>query len=107
MGITSKRGRSSVTFQSLSTTQSSSGEYVKIWSTHASRRCTFAPDGVSEITDTATQRRLTTATISVRYVDGLSTEMRAVIDSRTFEIESVIAVDGLKREQLVEIREIV
>lgn len=107
MGIRQKRGRSVVLFQSLSTTQNSSGEYLKTWSDYEKRRCTFAPEQLGESQDGVTQRRLASVTISVRYVPGLTSEMRAVIDGRTFEIESVTAVDGLKREQIVEMRELV
>jgi SPP1 family predicted phage head-tail adaptor len=107
MGIKQRRGRSSVTFQSVSTTQSSSGEYAKTWSTYATRRCTLDLQPGSESSTIGTNQAATSATISVRYVNGLDATMRAVVGGRTFEIESVTPVDNLKREQLVELRELV
>jgi len=102
-----RRGRSSVVFQSVTTTQTSSGEYAKTWSTYATRRCTLDLQPGSESSTNGTNQTATSATISVRYVAGLDSTMRAVIGNRTFEIESVMPVDDMTREQVVELRELV
>jgi len=102
-----RRGRSLVEFHSVSTTQSDSGEYVKTWAAYATRRCTLELQPGSENSTSGTNQSATSATISVRYVNGLDSTMRAVIGGRTFEIESVTPVDNLKREQAVELRELV
>jgi len=50
--------------------------------------------GNQEIAEATTQIRM-------RYRDGITTEMRAVHGSMTYDIEAVIDVDGRKRELIL------
>ncbi len=108
MGIKRQRGRSEAVFESPTNGESASGELApSAWVEYARRRCTLDEDAAGETTDGSTIRRAASATISVRYVAGLTSVMRAVIDGRTWQIESVIDVDNMGREQIVELRELV
>lgn len=107
MGIKKRRGRSEAVFENRTNGESASGEITPSWAEYARRRCTLDEDAAGEATDGVTTRRTSSATISVRFVTGLTSSMRAVIDGRTWQIESVINVENMGREQVVELRELV
>jgi head-tail adaptor len=107
MGIKTRRGRSEVVFEAPTNGESASGELTPSWAEHARRRCTLDENAAGETTDGNTIRRASSATISVRFVTGLTSAMRAQLDGRTWQIESVINVENMGREQIVELRELV
>ena len=96
-----ERANVTLTLESYALTQDAAGEEVKTWSTLATRQGLLLPLSGSQRSE-----RAATHTISMRYVSGLSRDMRVLIGSTYYEIHDEINVDTDDREHVVRVREI-
>jgi len=96
-----ERANVTLTLESYALTQDAAGEEVKTWSTLATRQGLLLPLSGSQRSE-----RAATHTISMRYVSGLSRDMRLLIGSTYYEIHDEINVDTDDREHVVRVREI-
>lgn len=96
-----ERANVTLTLESYTLAQDAAGEEVKTWSTLTTRQGLLLPLSGSQRAE-----RAATHTISMRYVSGLSRDMRLVIGSTYYEIHDEIDVDNDGREHVVRVREI-
>lgn len=96
-----ERANVTLTLESYTLSQDAAGEEVKTWATLAARQGLRLPMSGSQRAE-----RSATHTISMRFVSGLSRDMRLLIGSTYYEIHDVIDVDDEGREHVVRVREI-
>jgi head-tail adaptor len=96
-----ERANVSVSFESYSLAQDAGGEEVKTWAVLATRSGLLLPMSGSQRAE-----RSATHSLSVRFVSGLTRDLRLVIDSLIYEIHDEIDVDEKGREHVCRIREI-
>ena len=96
-----ERANVTLTLESYVLAQDATGEEVKTWSTLATRQGLLLPLSGSQRAE-----RSATHTISIRYVSGLSRDMRLLIGTTYYEIHDEIDVDNDGREHVVRVREI-
>lgn len=96
-----ERANVTLTVESYTLAQDAAGEEVKTWSTLATRQGLLLPLSGSQRAERAASH-----TISLRYVSGLSRDMRLLIGSTYYEIHDEIDVDNDGREHVVRVREI-
>lgn len=96
-----ERANVTVTFQSYTLSQDATGEETKTWATLATRQGLFLPLSGSQRAE-----RAATHTLSVRFVSGLTRDLRLQIESKTYEIHDVIDVDSRGREHVCRVRAI-
>ena len=96
-----ERANVTVTFQDYTLSQDAAGEETKTWATLATRQGLFLPLSGSQRAE-----RSATHTLSVRFVSGLTRDLRLQIDGTMYEIHDVIDVDSDGREHVCRIRAI-
>lgn len=96
-----ERANVTLTIESYSMAQDAAGEEVKSWSTLATRQGLLLPMSGSQRAE-----RSASHTISMRFVSGLTRDMRLLIGAVYYEVHDVIDVDNDGREHVVRVREI-
>lgn len=96
-----ERANVSVTFESYTLAQDAAGEEVQAWTTMATRQGLLLPMSGSQRAE-----RSATHTLSVRFVSGLTRDLRLSIGDVTYEIHDVIDVDSDGREHVCRVRAI-
>ena len=96
-----ERANVNVTFEQYTLSQDASGEEVKSWLSLATRSGLLLPMSGSQRAE-----RSATHSVSVRYVSGLTRDLRVSIGGNYYEIHDVIDVDENHREHVCRIRQI-
>ncbi|MCG8004696.1 MAG: phage head closure protein [Candidatus Thiodiazotropha lotti] len=81
--------RHRVTIQSHTTTKSSSGQPVKLWSDVASVRARVTSISGREYYQADQVNSETNKKVMIRFLDGLDTSMRVLHDRKVYEIKAI------------------
>lgn len=89
-----------ITIQSFTESSDALGELVQTWSTFATRRAEYTPQRMDEAFEAARTVATRRVMFTIRWLDGLTEEMRIVFDdgsgSKNWNIRSVEQI-GRKR----------
>jgi SPP1 family predicted phage head-tail adaptor len=89
--------RHRATVQARTVSQDAFGAFTQTWSTETTRWCRLEPLSAREVFQAQQVPADISHRITMRFLDGLSTQHRIVIDSVTYEVASVVNPDGRKR----------
>lgn len=89
--------RHRATVQARTVTQDAFGGFEQTWSTETERWVHLEPLSARELFQAAQVQADISHRITLRFLDGLTTKHRMIINSKTYEIGSVTNPDGLKR----------
>jgi len=87
-----------IIFQQKTNVSDGMGSSYEKWSTFATRWAAIWPVKAMERIENAQEGQETTHRIKIRYLAGVTAQMRVLYGSRTFEINSVINPDEANRE---------
>jgi SPP1 family predicted phage head-tail adaptor len=83
------------------TTTDGYGGTVTTWETFAEPFCKVEPTVGKELFAAQTVYSKQPVKFTTRFIDGLDTTMRISYDGRTFDIQSVNDIKGMRRETLI------
>lgn len=92
--------RHSIRIERQSTTQDAAGQRALTWTEFATRRAAVEHANGTEIWASAQRSGRVPTVFRLRYLAGVTPDMRIVFDSRIFNILSVVDQEG-RHEQLV------
>ncbi|MGE4297035.1 MAG: phage head closure protein [Desulfovibrionaceae bacterium] len=95
------RLRHTVTIEHTVSTQNAYGEMVPAWEAFATRRAAVRPLAGREYFAASGEGAEVTHEIRLRYLDGVTTAMRIVFNTRHFDIQSVINVNERGHELII------
>lgn len=87
--------------------QNDYGEDIPAWATFATVNARIEPAGGAERFDTNTMKPETTHVVTIRYLDGLKTDMRLKFGTRILEILSAITRKEIKEMMTLQCKEAV
>lgn len=90
--------RESVTLQTRTETQGSTGEITWTWADYKTVRAAVEPVRGEEYFASRQLQATSVVRIRIRYLPDLNTKMRVVHGTRYYEIESIIDVNTLRKE---------
>lgn len=90
--------RHRVTIEQPTESATGTGNVTRTWATFAKRHCEIEPLTGTEFFSGAALEREVSARIRMRYLPGLTAEMRIVHGSDVWDIQSIINLDTRNRE---------
>ncbi len=95
-----------VEFRRRTEERDSAGEPLGTWTTVATRRCAVRRTPGSEVWGAAQRSARVPVVLELRYLDGITADMRAVLDGRVLNIISAVDQAGLQEELVVTAEEL-
>lgn len=90
--------RHTITIQQRSDSQNSYGEQANTWTTFAEVRASVEPLQGREFFASQQMQAEVTTRFRIRYLDGVTADMRISYDGRTFDIQAVLNPNERGRE---------